>query len=102
MIDVQRHMAVLSFVGLVLAVNLSINIFEIPQYKILALSSILGFFVCVVSSIFSQFNHVDASKREVIYSYPLTNKFASPIALSICGLLVGVISLAAFVLLNWF
>ena len=101
MIDVQRHMAVLSFAGLILAANLSIKLFEDPQYKILALVSMLSFFVCVVSSILSQFNHVDASKKEMIYSYPLTNKFAAPIALSILGLLLGVITLATFVLLNW-
>ncbi len=102
MIDVQRHMALLSFSGLILGANLSIKLFENPQYKILALISLLGFFVCVVSSILSQFNHVDASKNEVIYSYPLTYKFASPIALSILGLMVGIISMAVFVLLNWF
>ena len=45
-----------------------------------------------MSSILSQFNHVDAGKKEMIYSYPLTNKFASPIALSILGLLLGVIT----------
>jgi len=102
MIDVQRHMAVLSFVGLILAANLSIKLFDCPQYKIAALISMAGFFICVVSSILSQFNHVHASKKKVIYSYPLTNKFAAPIAWSILGLFIGVISLAVFVLVNWF
>ena len=43
MIDVQRHMAVLSFAGLILAANFSIKLFENPQYKIFALGSMLGF-----------------------------------------------------------
>lgn len=100
-IDFHRHMAMLSFAGLVLASNVSINLFKSPQYKILAFISIVSFFVCILSSILSQAGHIDASKKETIYTYPLPYKFALPIGLSLVGLLFGVVSLAGFILLNW-
>ena len=49
----------------------------------------------------SQASHINASKKEVIYTYPLPYKFALPIGLSLVGLLFGVVSLAGFILLNW-
>jgi len=103
MIDVLRHMSVLSFLGLVLTANLAIKLFEEPQYKFCAFISIFAFFVCIVSSILSQFRHVDASLNPIIYgSRTESHKFRLPIALSIAGLLFGVIFLAAFVIINWF
>jgi hypothetical protein len=98
MIDVQRHMAVMSLAGLVLAANILTRPDGFLQNKVLVYISIAGFFICIVSSILSQFNHIDASKNKVIYTYPLTYKFGSPIAFSMLGLLSGVFSLAAFIL----
>ena len=101
MIDVQRHMAILSFAGLMLTANFSIKIFPSPDYKSFALFSLLGFFVCILFSLLSQINHIDASKKKTIYRSPLGNKFASPIAINMLGFIIGVVSIAAFILLNW-
>lgn len=45
MIDLHRHITLLSFAGLVLTANLARRIFESPSYEYLAVLSIVLFFV---------------------------------------------------------
>lgn len=101
MIDYHRHLGLLSFAGLVLTANLSMKIFECPNWKTYALFSIGGFFTAICSSLLSQINHIDLSRKDIIYETPIPNKFALPIVFSMLGTIVGVICMAAFVLLNW-
>lgn len=102
MIDMHRHIALLSFAGLVLTSNLTINLFKTPEYKWLALVSVFSFLLCIIFSEISQLSHIDKSKDKVIYIYPLTNKFASLVGLSIISLLLGVVFLSLFILINWY
>ena len=102
MIDVHRHMAVLSYVGLALVLNTSTKLLEVSQYKMFAAISVVGFFICIASSVITQFNHVDASKNKIIYTKgAIPNNFAWPIILSVVGLALGIVPLAFFVLINW-
>ena len=101
MIDIHKHMATLSVAGLLVTVNVTMSIFKNPEWKYFAFISIAGFIMCILSSLISQLSHIDKIKNEKIYSYPLRNKFAFPIAISIVGIIVGIIFICFFVFLNW-
>ncbi|MDY6944022.1 MAG: hypothetical protein SVU69_13550 [Pseudomonadota bacterium] len=101
MIDFQRHLGLLSFAGIVLTTNLSLTIFEDPGVRFLAFLAVASFFTSIMSSVMSQVVHIDRTKKDVIYEYPLEHRFAVPTVLSGIGVLSGVAFMAVFVLLNW-
>jgi hypothetical protein len=101
MIDIHKHMATLSVAGLLVTLNITTNLFDNPEWKMFAFASVAGFVACILSSVISQLSHIDKLKDEVIYIYPLKKQFAIPVAFSILGIIVGVISICFFVLLNW-
>ena len=101
MIEYIRHLGLLSFAGLVLTSNLSIKMFIEPSWKFFAFLSIAGFFLCVVCSLLSQISHIDRVREDSIYNIPLDRNITLSTSLCIVGVLLGVISMAAFVLLNW-
>jgi hypothetical protein len=102
MIDVQRHIAILSFAGLMFITNISTRLFNPPIARELAIFSSVCFLITIISSVLSQLNHVGASTHQQIYDYPLKNGFVIPIALTISGLSMGVIFLVVFTIINWY